>query len=102
MIKIFKKSHNIQRNASDHFYLFYFEKEAHRMQIEVSNFYYPLSKNHKKENRTLNSKYFELILSVPKFTNDFKDYMEHHLFNDYKQDIDKKSESLASKFEQWN
>lgn len=95
MIKNFKTNSDLKNDPSEQFYFYYFSKEAKKLKIDLSHFYYPLTKNKKQGNQTLNSKYFELIFSVEKFTKHFQDYIEQHLFEDYKNEVDLKTESLA-------
>lgn len=108
--EFYKRQHNGQLSESTKtsihdFYAFYFSAAAAKVEVELSNFYLPLTADSKwiKSNnvvaKTINSTYIGLVAHSPDFVADLLAYVKESFMKDYDILIHKKIDKLINKWE---
>lgn len=87
------------------FYQHYFGDVARREQIDISNFYLPLTADAKGLNlkevlaKTINTSYIALVCQSPVFVADLLAYLQSGFMPDYERMINKKIDKIVAKWE---
>ena len=101
-----KGSKNKKSSQSlSHFYQHYFGDVARKEQIDISNFFLPLTADAKGLNlkevlaKTINTSYIALVCQSPVFVADLLAYLQAGFMKDYERMINKKIDKIVGKWE---
>lgn len=92
-------------NQISNFYQHYFGSVAKKEQIDISNFYLPLTADAKGLNlkevlaKTINTSYIALVCQSPVFVADLMRYLQSGFMKDYETMIKKKIDKIVGKWE---
>lgn len=94
-IKSLKNNNNFSK---ENFYIFYFKQSSKDLNIDIINFYYPLTCKKNKKKQTLNSSYFELIFNSKIFIRDIEIFIKN-FYEDYRKEANKKIKDFLLKWD---
>lgn len=98
LTRAIKTLKNTKNFTKENFYKFYFEESAKELNLDLLNFYYPLTCKKNKKKHSLNSSYFELIFHSKIFVKDIEIFI-NNFYDDYRKEANKKIEDFLLKWD---
>lgn len=83
----------------ENFYNYYFKQISEQHKIPLLNFNYPFTKSSKKNYRAFNGYYFGLVFTSQKFKEDFLNFIQNELVDNYRIEIEKKIKMVLFKWD---
>lgn len=98
--KTFKPSEQNETESTAEFYEYYFSSAVKRLDLKISDFYFPSKSKSIKNPNSLNGEYFAKLFASDIFVVDLRNYMKNNLILEHKFEIKKKISKMLSRWDE--